>query len=616
MVYSKIKIKIWAVFLLLSALSIAVWFRFTYPQLAFINYTISRQNATTIAQDYLKNNYPYYQKYNTAAIFGTDQNSDQFLQKTLGFEKMKSFTEENDFEIFYWLVRFFKENEKEEFLFGVSAKTGEITSFKHTVEESAEREHIEKAQSNEIALAFLKKNFAFDLNRYTPKADLTTHYDNRDEYFFSWQKESVKIPWTEDINEGTGKLTTSANVSGREILSFSKNTFIVPDEFGRDLAKRENIGHNLTTVVRVFYYILLIASVYFIYVRRNHLAMHSTKRFYFYVTLLVILLSLAGIYNEYQSILFSIPTTTDFKAYTVRYCINSLIAIILLSMSVFIPSLSGELLYNEVKSSEEKKGCFFHYIRSTFFSRSVFESILLGYMVCIIMLGIQSFLVKIGQQYLGVWTEYAWIDRVPTATLPFLAAFSIGYKASVSEELMYRLFAINWGRKLFKNTFIAALISSLIWGFAHSSYPVFPMWFRGFEVTVLGLFLSWVYLRFGLISVIVAHFLFDVFWCTSGYLLGQSQHSNMIGAIAILLIPLFFALIAFLCNKPEICKPLRWQLNRHQLFNLNVLTNYLINNHGHFEQSSDVNIRKEIIAHGWDIAVVDLAVEEFRKKKE
>jgi len=66
-----------------------------------------------------------------------------------------------------------------------------------------------------------------------------------------------------------------------------------------------------------------------------------------------------------------------------------------------------------------------------------------------IMFGIQSLLVKIGQNHLGVWIEHSWVNTSSTAYLPFLAAFAFGCKASLSEEIMYRLFAINLGKKVF-----------------------------------------------------------------------------------------------------------------------------------------------------------------------
>jgi len=238
------------------------------------------------------------------------------------------------------------------------------------------------------------------------------------------------------------------------------------------------------------------------------------------------------------------------------------------------------------------------------------EVILLGYIVAIIMIGIQSLAFEIGQRYLGVWVEYTWMAQLSATYFPFLAALTLGFIASSTEEVAFRLFAINLGKKFLRNTIAAVVVASLIWGFAHSNYLVFPMWFRGLEVTCLGLFLGYIYLRFGLICVFVAHYLFDVFWGTSAHLLGTSTPSQFYSALIVLLLPALFGIIAYIKNKREDESPLRWLLNKHQLFNLEVLKNYLRTQPAPSGESLQ-QFKQEIAGHGWDMVVVEKAVDEI-----
>ena len=360
---------------------------------------------------------------------------------------------------------------------------------------------------------------------------------------------------------------------------------------------------------------LYFGSIYNIILRSNHLAMHTTKKFYIWLVSVSFLLIVLSSLNFFQSILFSYPTTEALKSFVWRSLIGQFFPALVLTMGIIIPALSGELLHFE-EYKQKPEGSFLYYIHSTFLSRSVAESIIIGYLGCFCMLGIQSFISYIGQQYWGVWIEYYFLTNLSTSYLPFIAAFTIGFNASLTEELIYRLFAISWGKKLLKYSFLSVLLSSFIWGLAHSGYPVFPMWFRGVEVTILGLFLGYLYLRHGLITVLTTHYLFDVFWNTSSFLFGTTITHNFIEAWVVLILPFILALFCFMKNKVVAMRPLKWHLNLHQEFNLEVLKSYLTNKYKDSPHQSYDHIKKEFSKHGWDLAVVEIALEDLSKAKE
>jgi len=64
-------------------------------------------------------------------------------------------------------------------------------------------------------------------------------------------------------------------------------------------------------------------------------------------------------------------------------------------------------------------------------------------------------------------------------------------------------------------------------------------------------------------------------------------------------------------NRKEEIRPLRWQLNRHQLYNLQILKSYLTANKAAFAGRSQDQIKSEITSHGWDPAVIDVAMEDY-----
>ncbi len=600
----------WTIFFFLSLFSLGLWFLLTYPQLEFVNFSVDRNKAVQIAENYLSERGVDPQGFLRAAVFETDEETNRYLQRTLGFKGLVQFVREHDFDLFYWVVRFYKENEKEGYKLYISSATGEIIFFQHIIEETDARAPIDRDQARKNAVAFLSDRFSFVLGNYTVKGDLERIFDNRAEFSFSWQHNAVGIPWTKDKNGGLGRLLMSVKISGDEILGFSKNAFLVPEPFDRQMERIQGTGRILSTVVRVFHFALFTSAIFFVIVRRNHLAMHTTKRFYIGLMIFSLVLSLGGVVNQFQQVLFGYSTAMPLKMYLGQMWLNAILSALFVSIAVFMPSLAGETLHYQY-FRERKSGRFLHYVHSTFFSRTVARSIFLGYFVCVIMLGIQSLVIWVGQRYWGVWIEHTWMNNLSTAYLPFLAAFIIGFTASFTEELMYRLFAISWGKKIFKHTLVAVIFSSLIWGFSHTGYPVFPMWFRGVEVTCLGFFLSFVYLNFGIVPVIVGHYLFDVFWNCSEYLFGTSHPFYYFNSLGVLVLPLVFAFIAFVINRKEEARPIRWHLNGHQLYNLEILKAFIRDRAEDFRGKEPEQIKDEISSHGWDVAVVEVALDDM-----
>ena len=401
----------------------------------------------------------------------------------------------------------------------------------------------------------------------------------------------------------------SVTISGNEILSFHKNSLEIPDGFNRFVERESEPGRNLTLVFQIFYLALIAGSILIVATSRNHLAMHATKRFYFTLSVILFLINVVSVWNHFEYYLYQYPTTQPFYEYLSRQIAHDLIGSFFLALGFLLPCLAAELMRQQ-SFPDKNHTSFLFYIRSSFLTRPVAGQILFGYVVFCICLGIQTVLFELGYRYWGVWSEYTWLTQLSGAYLPFLAAFSVGFMASFTEETLYRIFAINWGRKLLKNTWLAVVASSLIWGFGHTSYPVYPMWFRGLEVGSMGLFLSIIYLRYGIIPTLVAHFVFDVFWFSSGFLFGQSDTFRFLSSIVVLCLPLVWALVALWANQLETERPLAWNLNKHQRFNLQVLKVYL-DNRLHQGNANLKDLKNELIQHHWDVAVVDAAIKEL-----
>ncbi|MFA4989108.1 MAG: hypothetical protein WC572_05840, partial [Candidatus Omnitrophota bacterium] len=113
-------------------------------------------------------------------------------------------------------------------------------------------------------------------------------------------------------------------------------------------------------------------------------------------------------------------------------------------------------------------------------------------------------------------------------------------------------------------------------------------------------------MRFGIIPLLVAHYLFDVFWCSAAYLLGKSGNGLFLSSLALIALPAVVAAVAFVFNLKKEERPLEGTLNKIQLYNLEILSVFVKTKKADGLSAED--IRRELIAHNWDHILIELAV--------
>jgi hypothetical protein len=123
-----------------------------------------------------------------------------------------------------------------------------------------------------------------------------------------------------------------------------------------------------------------------------------------------------------------------------------------------------------------------------------------------------------------------------------------GFLPAVSEEFMFRMFAIPFLSKLLRSVGIAVVLAGFIWGFGHAGYPQQPFWIRGVEVGIGGVALGLIMLRWGILPTLVWHYSVDAMY--TALLLLRSHHPYFVlsgaASAGIMVLPVLVALIAYL----------------------------------------------------------------------
>jgi hypothetical protein len=134
-----------------------------------------------------------------------------------------------------------------------------------------------------------------------------------------------------------------------------------------------------------------------------------------------------------------------------------------------------------------------------------------GYLFAPAMLGMQSVIYIGAESGLRTWYTIDAMTSSNNMVFPLLLPI-LAWCAALSEEIVYRLFAIPALKKLFRFTFPAVLVSSMVWALGHVQYPIYPFYTRFVEVTLIGLLFAYIFLKHGILTAIFTHAIVDIIW--------------------------------------------------------------------------------------------------------
>ena len=142
-----------------------------------------------------------------------------------------------------------------------------------------------------------------------------------------------------------------------------------------------------------------------------------------------------------------------------------------------------------------------------------------GYAIAAIALAYVTVFYLVTRTLLGWWVPSELLDdpNQIASPMPWISAIAISVDAGVSEEALFRalplsLLAVWIGNRPGRRWWMAmgVVLSALVFGFAHSDYPSWPPYSRGVEIFLDACFWAVLFIQFGILVTVVAHFLYDV----------------------------------------------------------------------------------------------------------
>lgn len=187
------------------------------------------------------------------------------------------------------------------------------------------------------------------------------------------------------------------------------------------------------------------------------------------------------------------------------------------------------------------------------YGRHVWESVKTGYLWALILLAVQAVLFFVLERTLGVFSTTD--DSQSTYNMMYPWLFPIlAWMAGISEEAIYRLFGIPMVKKIVRSTVLASIITSLIWALGHTLYPIYPVITRPIELLFLGLLFSFIFLRYGYITAMFAHVVFDSILMGLSLIFMGTATYVVVGIVSIVM-PAIVALVIYLIYRKDKPRP-------------------------------------------------------------
>jgi len=461
-----------------------------FPQ-ASLKISLSRKDAVNIAKQYLSLQGFNIKGFDKAVLFYGDFEDSVYLQKTQGIKKTNEYIA-SGIPIWFWQVRFFKELDKEGFYLWIDPTTGKVNRFQYNILEDKAGADISLSDALSIACAYVSAH-NIDLSQYEMKENSTLKRKNRTDHFFTWEKKNFSI--------AEAKYRVSVSVYGDQIGRYIEYLKL-PEGFFRMLDKENSFGDVLTMASGTIMFIFTIFAM-IVMVRNNKLLSGNLLLIPAVMAVVILSLKLLNAFNEFPVLWNYYPDTVS-KPLFVAAKINSIVH----NGFIFSAIVFSYCLLALMVADKERSRCMpIIFSGEKISSSRLLSRCFVGYSIAFIFLGYVTVFYIVGGRFLNIWMPPNTLYSNLLATLfPFLFPLTIGFSAAINEEFTYRMFMgkflENWcGFKMF-----AVIFPAFIWAMGHASYAIYPAYARVLELTIFGIALAWVFNRYGIETVIVAHF--------------------------------------------------------------------------------------------------------------
>lgn len=534
----------WIAFTLLSIAATIFVFSYFPKVMSFISIdiTMNREEALakseTIAQDLNWGTDDFRQ----VAIFNSDGGQTYIELEGGGKPAFNQLLKSDFFSYYYWVVRNYKPSELLESMVYFKPN-GEPYGFEVDYPEEMALPSLSKEQALILAQNGAEKDWSVDFTNYKLNdSKLTTTPEGRKDYTFIFERID------QQINEA--KFRLELGVTGNKFSNLH-HYLKIPESFDRRYTEMRSANNTIagagSIMMIIFYGILGIILGAFFLIKSRWLLW---KKALFWGVIVALLEFIASFNNLTLSWIYY-QTTSSVNEHVLSFVASSLSGffsnVILLSISFMV----GESLTRKAFGNHTQLWKTWN--KGTANTYKILGNTIGAYLWVPISISYILLFYTVTTKYFGWWNSSSLnIDPNTLATtFPWLGSISMALHAGFWEECLFRAIplagAVLIGRRLGKERlffWIGMIFQIVIFGMGHANYPAQPSYARVIELIFPSIMFAIAYLRFGLITGILIHFLFDA--VLMGMPIWMGGPAEMIGNkvlfIIVLLIPVLIPL--------------------------------------------------------------------------
>ena len=520
-----------------ALLAATVWFSARYFYRAFpeasIDFRVTREQARTLAESFLSSQHLGVTGYRQASRFTYDDTAKTFLEREIGLEEANRLMG-GRVRLWRWSWRWFRPLQKEEFRVEITT-AGEFAGFEHEIAEAAAMPSLGADQARALAERFLREEMHRDPSGLDFVEGSSVTRPARTDHTFTWKERGF------DIHDATYR--REVTVLGNQVGAY-REYLKVPEKWQRDYENMRSRNVTASTIDAGFMMLLAVGLLVTIVQRVR--GRDIRWRLAATVGAIGALLYFLSNWNSQPLAEFNYPTTDSYASFIAQEILRNLSGALAAGGLLFVLTAGAEPVYRE------RYGRRLMPLGKLFSAQGVrskpfFLGTILGLTLAGIFVAYQTAFYMIAYR-LGAWSpaDVPYDDLLNTR-LPWLFVLFGGFLPAVSEEFMFRMFAIPFLAKLLRYVPIAVVIAAFIWGFGHAAYPQQPYWIRGVEVGTGGVALGLIMLRWGILPTLVWHYSVDAMY--SALLLVRSHHPYFVlsgaASAGIMVLPALLAGIAY-----------------------------------------------------------------------
>jgi len=513
-----------------------------FPE-ASIDFRVSREEAAAQARALRPSLGFHAQGYREASSFTFDDDAKTFLEREAGLEQANRLMGTR-IHLWRWSFRWFRPQQKEEFRADITPR-GELVGFHHALADELALPTIPEPAARSLAEDCLRNRMHRPLESLEFVELSEQVRPHRVDRFYTWKE---RDSWTAlyetpaDFNFRDAAYRIEVEIDGDQVAQY-REYLKIPEQWTRDYQRLRSKNEAAQTVDLAFMTLLIVGLVITIVMRLRRQDIRWRRAAI--IGIIGMALSFLAHLNQFPLSEFEYPTTDSYSSFVFSQMLQGVLAALGYGGLLFVIAAGAETVYREGLPDKISLGNLFR-LRGLR-TRRFFLGASLGIALTAIFIAYQTVFYIVAQRF-GAWSpaDVPYSDLLNTR-LPWLFVLFGGYLPAISEEFLFRMFAIPFLRKLLRFTVPAVILAGFIWGFGHAGYPQQPFFIRGVEVGIGGVALGFIMLRWGILPTLVWHYSVDAMYSAMLLLRSHSLYFRLSGAASagIIVLPVALALVAY-----------------------------------------------------------------------